>query len=311
MGRRIMKMIKQYHKVWLIVGLCFALILSSCTPGAVLHEEGDLGYIPTVADPVDVDGLSADAYFVYDCAAEAFVALNGAKERIYPASTTKLLTALYALTLLAPDELVTPGEELSMVQAGSSVAYVKSHHTLTVAMLVQGMMIPSGNDAAYALAAAGGNRLNRSLNGKAAVERFVQGMNEYAKTLGCCSSKFTTPDGLAGEEQYSSIEDMAIIARAAFASELIATYCGQASADVTYESGHTNAWVNTNLLIDENSQYYDSRVQLGKTGSLDGIYNVIFLAEHGKDRYIVGIFGSDGKETRFADGIAAMNAVLG
>lgn len=311
MRQSIWKMIQRYNKFWLTVGLCVALLLSSCTPGAVLHEEGDLGYIPTVASPVKVSGLSADAYFVYDCQEESFVAVKGAEDRIYPASTTKLLTALYALTLLAPDELVTPGDELSLVQAGSSVAYVKSHHTLTVEMLIQGMMIPSGNDAAYALAAAGGNRLNPSLKGKAAVERFVRGMNEYAKSLGCCSSNFTTPDGLAGEEQYSSVEDMTIIARAAFANELIALYCGQASADVTYESGHTNTWVNTNALIDEKSDYFDSRVLLGKTGSLDGCYNVIFLAEHEGTQYIVGIFGSDGKESRFADGISAMNAVFG
>lgn len=311
MRQRILKKFEKHHKFWLTAGLCFALLLSSCTPEAILHKEGDLGYIPTVASPVHVDGLSAEGYFVYDCTEEVFVALKGAEDRIYPASTTKLLTALYALTLLSPDELVTPGEELSLVQAGSSVAYVKPHHTLTVEMLIQGMMIPSGNDAAYALAAAGGNRLNQSLKGKAAVERFVQGMNEYAKSLGCCSSQFTTPDGLAGEEQYSSIEDMAIIARTAFESELIAEYCGQASADVTYQSGHTNTWVNTNCLIDENSEYFDSRVLLGKTGSIDGCYNVIFLAEKGEDRYIVGIFGSDGKESRFADGIAAMDAVFG
>ncbi len=311
MGKHIWKIIQRYNRFWLALGLCLALLLASCTPGAVRHEEGDLGYIPTAASPVKVSGLSADAYFIYDCQEEIFVAVNGAGDRIYPASTTKLLTALYALTLLSPDDLVTPGEELSMVQGGSSIAYVKSHHTLTVAMLIQGMMIPSGNDAAYALAAAGGNRLDSSLKGKAAVERFMEGMNAYAISLGCCSSKFTTPDGLAGEEQYSSIEDMAIITRAAFANELIALYCGQALADVTYESGHTNTWVNTNSLINEGSGYYDSRVLLGKTGSLEGCYNVIFLAESEGIRYIVGIFGSDGKETRFADGIAAMNAVFG
>ena len=311
MRQRIWKIIQQYNRFWLTAGLCAALLLSSCTPGAVLHEAGDPGYIPTIASPVKVSGLSADAYFVYDCGEESFVSLKGAEERIYPASTTKLLTALYALTVLAPDDLVTPGEELSMVQAGSSIAYVKSNHTLTVEMLVQGMMIPSGNDAAYALAAAGGNRLNQSLSGKAAVERFVQGMNEYAKTLGCCSSKFTTPDGLAGEEQYSSIEDMAIIARAAFENELIARYCGQASAEVTYESGHTNTWVNTNALIDEQSDYFDSRVRMGKTGSLDGCYNVIFLAENEGTQYIIGIFGSNGKESRFADGITVMDSVFG
>ena len=303
--------VKRYHTLFLTVGLCIALLMASCTPSALRHEEGELGYIPVSASPVRVKGMTADAYFVYDCRNEVFVAMKGAEDRIYPASTTKLLTALYALTLLSPDDLVTPGEELSMVQSGSSIAYIKSHHTLSVEMLIQGMMIPSGNDAAYALAAAGGNRLDPSLKGRAAVGRFVQGMNEYAKGLGCCSSNFTTPDGLAGEEQYSSTEDMALIARAAFANELIVQFCGQAVAEVVYESGHDNTWVNTNALIDEGSDYFDSRVKLGKTGSLKDYYNVIFLASDEESRYIVGIFGSDEKESRFADGITAMDAVFG
>lgn len=298
-------------KAWLALGMMGAILLASCSPRAICHAEGDVGFIPTAAEPIRIHGISADAYFVYDCEDDLFLAIHGADKRVYPASITKLLTALYALTLLSPEELVTPGEELSMVQAGSSIAYVKSHHTLTVEMLVEGMMIPSGNDAAYALAAAGGARLDETLSGKAAVERFIKGMNDYAKDLGCCSSRFTVPDGLAEEEHYSSPEDMAIIVRAAFAEPLIANYCGQAVAEVTYASGHTNMWVTTNALIDETSEYYDSRVLLGKTGSLKDYYNVIFLAEAKGHRCIVGIFGSGGKEARFADGITAMDAVFG
>lgn len=286
------------------------LLLTACGRSATLHEEGDHGYIPVSASPISVKGISARAYFIYDCAAEEFAAIEGADRLIYPASTTKLLTALYALALLDPADTVTPGDELSLVGEGSSIAYVKQNHTLTVEMLVQGMMIPSGNDAAYALAAAGGKKLDASLSGVAAVERFMEGMNEYAVSLGLCSSSFTVPDGLAGEEHYTSLEDMAIVAKLAFENELIRTYGGMAEADVVYESGHTNTWVNTNLLLDETGGYYDSRVLSGKTGSLEGWYNVIFLAEEDGERYIVGIFGSNDKEARFADGIRAMDAVM-
>lgn len=293
----------------LLLTLC--LLLASCSPRATLHEEGDLGYIPVSASPIMVNGLSATAYFIYDCTAGEFVAVHGAQQRIYPASTTKLLTALYALTLLSPDELVTPGDELSLVGAGSSIAYVKSHHTLTVEMLIEGMMIPSGNDAAYAIAAAAGKKLDPTLDGKEAVERFMEGLNEYAASIGCCSTSFTVPDGLAEKEHYTSVEDMAIIAKLAFENETIRTFGGIAKADVTYESGHTNTWVNTNLLLIEDSGYYDCRVISGKTGSIEGSYNVIFLAEENGKQYIIGILGSSDKEARFADGIAAMNAVFG
>jgi D-alanyl-D-alanine carboxypeptidase (penicillin-binding protein 5/6) len=293
----------------LLLTLC--LLITACSHRATLHEEGDLGYIPVSASPITVDGLSATAYFIYDCKAEEFVAIHGAAQRIYPASTTKLLTALYALTLLSPDELVTPGDELSLVGAGSSIAYIKSHHTLTVEMLIEGMMIPSGNDAAYAIAAAAGKKLDSTLSGKAAVERFMEGLNEYAASIGCCSTSFTVPDGLAEEEHYTSVEDMAIIAKLAFENETLRTFGGIAKADVTYESGHTNTWVNTNLLLIEDSGYYDLRVISGKTGSIEGSYNVIFLAEEDGRQYIIGIFGSENKTARFADGITAMDAVFG
>lgn len=299
-------------RVFLALLLIFCILLSACgEPSAVRHSEGDAGYIPTAASPISVSGVSADAYFVYDCNAEELVAVKGADKLIYPASVTKLLTALYALTLLSPEEIITPGDELELVREGSSVAYIKSHHQLTVEMLIEGMMIPSGNDAAYVLAAAAGKRLDPSSDGKQAVERFMAGMNEYAVTLGLCSSNFTVPDGLAGKEHYSSVEDMVVVSKLAFENELILTYGGMASADVVYESGHTNTWVNTNLLLDEDSQYYDPRVIAGKTGSLEGCYNVIFLAEQDGNRYIIGVFGSSGKEARFADGIRVMDAVMG
>ena len=291
--------------------LILCLIFTACSPNVTLHKEGELGYIPVSSSPISVEGITAKSYFIYDCAAQEFVSIHGEKKIVYPASTTKLLTALYALTLLSPDELITPGDELSQVGEGSSIAYVKSHHTLTVEMLIEGMMIPSGNDAAYAIAAAAGKKLDPSLSGKEAVERFMEGLSEYAESLGLLSTHFTVPDGLAEEEHYTSIEDLAIIARHAFENELIRTYGGIAQADVTYASGHTNTWVNTNLLLIEDSGYYDPRVKSGKTGSIEGSYNVIFLAEEDGKEYIIGIFGSESKTARFADGITAMNAVFG
>ncbi|MBQ8382985.1 MAG: serine hydrolase [Clostridia bacterium] len=292
----------------LLLTLC--VLLSACGGrSAVRHAEGDVGYIPTSASPVSVEGVEADAFFIYDYAAEEYAALRGADRLISPASVTKLLTALYALTLLSPDEVISPGDELELVQDGSSVAYIKAHHELTVEMLVQGMMIPSGNDAAYVLAAAAGKKLDPSLEGKQAVERFMEGMNEYAVLLGLCSSNFTVPDGLAGDEHYSGVEDMAIVAKHAFENELLCTFGGMERADVIYASGHTNTWVNTNLLIDPDSEFYDPRVICGKTGSLDGYYNVVILAEVAGKRYVVGVFGSPDKDARFEDAIRIMDAI--
>lgn len=290
--------------------LTLCLLLTACGDSAVRHKEGDNGYIPVSADPITVEGVSTDTYFVYSVERDEYAVIVGAKERIYPASVTKLLTALSALSGLSDLSVeIIPGDELERVREGSSIAYVKSHHTLTAEMLLQGMLIPSGNDAAYALAAAVERSHDPTLSGGEAADKFSESLNDFGKFLGLCSSNFTVPDGLAGKEHYSSLEDMAVVAKEAFQNETIVKYCSMAKAEVTYASGHTNTWVNTNLLIDPESEYYDERVICGKTGSLDGYYNVVFLAEVGGERYIVGVFGSSGKNGRFADGIRIMDAI--
>lgn len=290
--------------------LTVCLLLTTCGDSATLHKAGDNGYIYTPADPVYVDGLSTGTYFAYAYDTDVFAAIEGARERIYPASITKLLTALSAIYSL--DDLsveITPGDELERVQTGSSIAYVKSHHTLTAEMLIQGMLIPSGNDAAYALAAGVERLYNPSLGGAEAADQFSGSLNDFGKFLGLCSSNFTVPDGFAGREHYSSLEDMAIVAKEAFADETIVKYCSMAQADVTYASGHTNTWINTNLLIDPDSEYYDRRVICGKTGSLEGYYNLVFLAEIEGCRYAIGVFGCPDEDARFADAIRIMDAL--
>lgn len=284
-----------------LVMIC-CLIAAALRPGAQLHKEGDEGYIPCAANLQRFVGIKSPHYFVYCVNSGEFVALRGESDRVYPASTTKLLTILYALTLLEPSEQITPGNELTLVGEGSSIAYVKAEHTLSVEMLVEGMLLPSGNDAAYALAAAAGYRLAPDAkDGVEAVKVFMEGMNAYAAEIGLCGSHFTVPDGLAGDEHYTTLEDMAIVARLASENELIMRYASLAEADVVYASGHTNHWVNTNLLLDQESEYYDSRVDGLKTGSIDGSYNLICSAEQEGERYIIGLFGSSDKEERFAD----------
>ena len=291
---------------WLI----YRLVSSPDRPPADLHGKDDPGYIPVSGELLDLD-LSARQAFVYDCNRGEIVYLKGEAEVVYPASTTKLLTILCALEVLSPEEIITPGEELSLVESGSSLAYIKDNHRLSVQMLVEGMLLPSGNDAAYVLAAAAGNRMSDGeATGKEAVADFMENMNEYAKTLGLKGSHFTVPDGLAGNEHYSTLEDMLLIARAAAQHPLISRYAAMATDHVTYQSGHTNTWVNTNAMLDPDSPYYRPSVTGLKTGSLDRNFCVLVTAEGGGERYIIGIFGARDKNARFADAATAVDALL-
>lgn len=255
------------------------------------------------SDFYKVDPESTHA-FIYDYNDGSLRKFNYAEnEIVYPASITKLLTALVSLDTLPADTIITPGNEVYMSPEGASSAYIRPHHQLTLEMLIEGMMLPSGNDAAYAVAAACGRAISgeASLEYTEAVEVFVYRMNEYAAELGCVNTSFTTPDGFAGNEHYSTLDDMILICSAAAENPLITKYAAMQSDDVVYASGHTNTWVNTNLMLSPKSKYYNEHIIGLKTGSLEDNYSLAALFDDGKNRFLIGVFGANRENERYED----------
>ncbi len=300
-----------------IAFLCaFLIILTVSLPScggaredAVLHEKDSI-YAISYSDSMYEISIKSPQGFVYDVGNNEIVFSKGEEKVVYPGSTTKLITALFALSVLPADTVVTAGDELDFVKSGSSVAYIKKGHRLTVEMLVQAMLLPSGNDAAYALSAAVGRALagNDGLGAREAVAAFIDGANEYAAKIGLCGTKVTVPDGYAAAEHFTTTEDMAIVAKLASENEVISRYASMPRADVVYESGQTNTWVNTNYLLDANSKYYSAHVTGLKTGSISGEYSLVFSFEFEDGReYIAGVFGGDAKNTRFTDARAIVD----
>ncbi len=285
--------------------IIFTFIFSSCggvRPYAVLHDEFD-GYAIAYSDRLYNINIKSPQGFVYDVQNNYFVFTKGEGKVVYPGSTSKLITALYALSVLSPEKVITAGDELDFVKPGSSIAYIKKGHRLTVEMLLEGMLLPSGNDAAYVIAAAVGREIEgEDLSATEAIEAFIRGVNAYAKDLGLCGTFITVPDGYAGEAHYTTTEDMAIVAKAAMANPIIAKYAATYSADVRYVSGETNTWVSTNKLLDKQSKYYSPYALGLKTGSISGEYSLLFAFRFDDGReYIAGVFGADGKNDRFED----------
>lgn len=244
--------------------------------------------------------------FVYDVSNDTVIYSKGQDKVIYPGSTTKLLTALFSLEILSPDEIITPGNELELVKKDSSVAFIKSYHRLTVEMLIEAMMIPSGNDAAYVLAAAAGKKLaeDEDLEGKTAVGVFMNGLRDYATEIGLCGTSLTVPDGYDGREHYTTTEDMILVSKLVLENELIMRYTSKPKASVVYASGHTNEWKNTNKLLDKESAFYSKYVTGLKTGTVDGECSLVISIEFDDGRsYIAGVFGSPDKNTRFYDAL--------
>ena len=256
-------------------------------------------------DPVNVTVTSPYAILI-DADTKEIMYINcEPDEKIYPASTTKVLAAIVALKYCAPDVVFKPGDELSLVASDSSVAYIKSNHELTLEMLIEGMMLPSGGDAAYTVAAGVGRIIagDDTLSGADAVKVFVDEMNRYGEeVLGLKNTHFTCPDGYHDDGHYTSIIDIMTVAYAALCEPLIMRYAGLEHDDVKYASGHKNEWENTNKLIDPDSAYYYEYANGMKTGTTEEA-GCCLLASAVKDgkTVIAGVFAAKDNRQRYTD----------
>lgn len=259
-------------------------------------------------------GAAADGkqIFVYDVERGEMVYCSVEEtESLYPASITKLYSALVGLMYLDPETVVTAGNELKLMQPGSSRAYVTKGCKLTVEMLVQAMLIPSGNDASYVLAAAAGRAIagDEKLDAYTAVEVFLEEMNRMGKELGLVNSHFCNPDGYHNESHFTCPADAARIGALALENEVIAKYINMQQDSVTFASGEHIAWYNTNHLINPESPYYVPFAVGMKTGYTDEAGHCLLAAfRDGHQKIIVGIFGAEKTYQRYADAAALFEA---
>ncbi len=158
---------------------------------------------PAAAAAILIDKDSG--YVLYD---------KNSDEKRYPASTTKIMTALITLENAENlDELVEVTEEDFIgVASDASKAGFMVGEQVPVIDLLYGLMLPSGNEAA--------NTLARYIGGS--IENFADMMNEKAKELGCKNTHFVNPNGLHDDNHYTTARDLAIITQEALKDETFA-----------------------------------------------------------------------------------------
>ena len=249
--------------------------------------------------------MTAGEYFVYDLDRDRFLTRTGdPDDRVYPASITKLYAAYVALQYLDPDETLTVGNELWMIDVDSSVADLKYEDQLTVRQLIAGMMLPSGNDAAQTIAVATGRKLaeDPQLNMYTAVNRFVEQMNADREALGLTGSHFATVDGMHSSNHYISFRDMVTIGKLALSNEVISQCVDEYKMEITLSEDRTLEWENTNMLLDPESRYYSSYILGLKTGFTTPAGNCLLsYAQIDGRNFLIGVFKCAYPEDRFAD----------
>lgn len=175
----------------LSINLIFILV-----PGTVLA-------VPSWPSAVSIE---ADGGILMEAQTGTVLFAKNEDQPYYPASITKILTALIVLEHCRLDEEVTfSHDDVYNVEAGSSTAGIDEGDVLTVRDCLYALMLASANESANALAChVSGSR-----------EAFAELMNQTAESLGCTGSHFANPSGLNDENHYTTAHDMALITRAA------------------------------------------------------------------------------------------------
>jgi D-alanyl-D-alanine carboxypeptidase (penicillin-binding protein 5/6) len=252
--------------------------------------------------------VDAEAAILFDAETKEILYHKNALQAVFPASTAKLLTALVAMDWCTEDEEVTIGDEITMIGSGSTTAYLNEGQILTIRNLLAGMLLPSGNDAAYAIAAYVGRKSlqDTEVSKEEAVAEFIRLMNLEAKTHGVKNSCFKTPDGYDAIGQYTTAYDMGLIGVAAADNELIVEVTDQGNSRNIFPSGEDVTWYNTNKLVKQGyGQYYSKAIGL-KTGTSTMAGRCLVAAAEDDGRKVVCAIMDSSSSGRWDDAIALL-----
>lgn len=224
-------------------------------------------------------------------------------KQIYPASTTKILTAILAIENLDLDKIVVVSKTAINIPWDSSSVYLKEGELITVIDLLHCLLLNSGNDAANVLAEA--------VSGD--ISSFVKLMNIKASELGCTSTHFNNAHGYSDDKHYTTALDMAKIFRYCIQNETFLQIISTKSyvVEKTNKTNEKRYLKNTNRLIlkkedSVHARYYEYCIG-GKTGYTDEAgRTLVTVAEKDGKTVIVTIFGatsSGSLDVRYTDAI--------
>lgn len=217
------------------------------------------------------------------------------EKSIYPASTLKMLTALTVLDAAEPDETVTVGAEIYIPPLDASRAGLEYGMRLSVRELLEGLLLPSGADAAYALGVYCGRKIagNEQTDAADAVKAFVAAMNQKAADIGALHTTAVNVVGLDDKKQQTTAWDILTIAKVFLDHPVLSEICSLPTARITSKNGKTVSLKNTNKMLLEGSGYYNGAVAGVKTGTTSRAGNClvsVFTIEG--DRYLCIVMNS-------------------
>lgn len=226
--------------------------------------------------------LGSRAFIIYDTGARSIVAGKNDKFRFAPASSAKIMAATIVIQNFPLDKIIT-ATNLNQLGSDNSKMGLFEGEQMTVENLLYGMMLPSGNDAAFVLAQ----------NFPGGVDGFVGKMNEKAAELGLSNTHFYDPDGY-DDRNYTTAYDLARLGAYAMKNPVFAKIVGtryRTEYDITGKIPHHLS--NLNVLLGKNGV---NGIKTGFTDEAGGV--LVTSINSGSKNYVVVVLGSS---DRFLD----------
>lgn len=274
-----------------LLSLLLVSIILTSTAGSIAAAPGAASETRP-ASAIDPPAVSARAIFSYDLTSGVVLYEKNPTERMQVGSTVKIMTALVVMKLgkLDDEVLILESDEVD-VEMYSNMQLVAGD-TLTVGTLLYGLLLPSGNDGANALARHIGGQISGSDDPNTAINAFVEAMNDMAAELGLRNSNFTNPSGIDSKNSYSSAQDIAILFGRLMKDPKLADIVAQPAYSFLsagprprqYQGQTTNELLNKSGVIG------------GKTGTTDDAGGCVVFARQvngGANTVITAVLGSE------------------
>ncbi len=284
-----------------LTALCTALIMSVCLGGCG-ELDYDMAYNPDsevsgfnvmsgkdskmmeafaadlcvvtedILNDEEVDMSRATAAVLFDVNNRDVVYSKNAHERLYPASLTKVMTALVALKYGSLEQVLTATDSVIITEAGAQLCGLKSGDTMTLDQALRILLIYSANDVAMLIA--------ENIGGT--TEHFMEMMNEEAVRLGATNTNFVNPHGLTAEGHYTTAYDLYLIFNEAIQYETFNEIIHMTSYQTTYYDRNGNAkelsFETTNLFLRGHYQAPGNITVIGgKTGTTNAAGHCLLL----------------------------------
>ncbi|PKM96249.1 MAG: hypothetical protein CVU84_00610 [Firmicutes bacterium HGW-Firmicutes-1] len=236
--------------------------------------------------------ITAESAILIDATTGQILYSKNENSQQYPASITKLMTALLAIEALDPKDTITFSKNaVFSIEYGSSHIGMQEDEVITVDQAMHGLLLMSANEIA--------NGLAEKTSGS--IEEFSKDMNKRLEEIGALNTHFVNPHGLHNEDHYTTAYDMALITRETIKNE----YFLNIMKDITYQIPLTNKSTEIRYLAQQHKMMNEKRdasiyredVIAGKTGfTNEAQHTLVTVAQQDDRTLIVVLLKSEAKD---------------